>query len=260
MTVLLGHQAFGAGSPAVILLHEWLGDHQNWMPMTPYLAQAKARWVLADFRGYGWSRRIRGDYTLDEMVGDVLALADHLKAKKFHLAGHSMGGLAAQAIAARAPRRVASLTLVCPVPATGFAADAAGMKRMQSVLTQDAALRDALGARTGHRLGEGWLVQKMKIARGAATKAAQTAYLSMFTGSDVSQAVKGLEVPVRLIAGARDLPFYRMSEQRKRFAKWYPHLDCAEIAEAGHYPMLETPARLAGLIEDWVSSHASRRP
>ncbi len=252
MTPPLGHRVYGAGKQTVILLHEWLGDHRNWLPMLPYLSGGKARWVVADFRGYGWSRRLKGEFTLDEMVADVLLLADHLKARKVHLAGHSMGGLVAQAIAAHAPQRVASLFLVCPVPASGFAADAPSLKRMQNVLTSGKALSDAIHARTGNRHGAGWIAAKSSIARRAGTKAAQAGYLKMFTGAAISKSVKGLKLPVRLIAGKYDLPFYSMAQQRKRFSKCYPNLDCAEIAEAGHYPMLETPVRLAGLIEDWI--------
>ncbi len=259
MTAPLGHRVFGSGRKTVIFLHEWLGHHDNWLPILPYLSKDKARWVLADLRGYGWSRRIKGDFSLDEAASDVLALADHLKAGRFHLVGHSMGGLVAQAVAVASPRRIASLSLVCPVPASGFAADKAALARMQKVLTNDKTLRDAIHARTGNRLGEGWIARKSAIARQAGTRAAQKGYLEMFTGSDISGLVKGQDAPVRLIAGRHDLPFYGMAAQKKRFSKWYPNLDCVEILEAGHYPMLETPARLAGLIEDWVSL-PSRRP
>ncbi|CAA6606473.1 putative hydrolase or acyltransferase of alpha/beta superfamily [Rhodospirillaceae bacterium LM-1] len=259
MTSPLGHRVFGSGRKTVIFLHEWLGHHDYWMPLLPYLSKDKARWVLADLRGYGWSRNLKGDFSLDEAVGDVLALADHLKAKRFHVVGHSMGGLVAQAVAAAAPRRVASLTLVCPVPASGFAADKAALARMQKVLTDDRILRDAIHARTGNRLGEGWIARKSAIARKAGTRAAQRGYLNMFTGSDISGLVKGLDVPVRLIAGKHDLPFYGMAAQKKRFSKCFSNLDAVEISEAGHYPMLETPVRLAGLIEDWVRL-PSRRP
>ncbi|MDK9719946.1 MAG: alpha/beta hydrolase [Rhodospirillales bacterium] len=252
MTKLLGHRVLGSGRKTVILLHEWLGDHNNWRPVLPYLTSG-TRWVMADFRGYGWSARLKGDYTLDEAASDVLALADHLGCGKFHLVGHSMGGLVAQAVAAAKPARLSSLVLVCPVPASGFKADAARLASMRTVAKGGAkALSEAVQARTGNRLGAGFVSAKVRLARRAAQPGIKDAYLSLFTETDISGAVAGLKTPVRLICGAHDLPFYRLAAQRKRFQKWYPHLDCVEIAEAGHYPPLETPARLAGLIEDWV--------
>jgi pimeloyl-ACP methyl ester carboxylesterase len=251
VTKILGHRVIGSGRKTVILLHEWLGDHNNWRPMLPYLPTG-VRWVMADFRGYGWSHRLKGDCTLEEAAGDVLALADHLDCGKFHLAGHSMGGLVAQAVAALKPARVSSLSLICPVPATGFKADAERLAAMRKVAKGAAALIEGIHARTGNRLGDGFAQAKARLARRAASFEVKDAYLQMFTGSDISNEVSGLKIPVRLICGAHDLPFYRMNVQKKRFQKWYPNLDCVEIFEAGHYPPLETPALLAGLIESWV--------
>jgi pimeloyl-ACP methyl ester carboxylesterase len=47
------------------------------------------------------------------MAADALAIADAEGIDRFHLAGHSMGGLIAQEIALTAPRRVGSLSLLC---------------------------------------------------------------------------------------------------------------------------------------------------
>nr|WP_255347257.1 alpha/beta fold hydrolase [Serratia sp. FS14] len=60
--------------------------------MIPYLDVASFTYVFADFRGYGASRELTGAYTTDEMVGDVVALADALGWRRFDVVGHSMGG------------------------------------------------------------------------------------------------------------------------------------------------------------------------
>lgn len=252
MSKILGHRVLGSGRKTVIFLHEWLGDHNNWRPVLPYLSSG-TRWVVADFRGYGWSARLKGDYTLDEAVSDVLALADHLDCGKFHLVGHSMGALVAQAVAAAKPSRVSGMVLVCPVPASGFKADAERLKSMTAVARGGKALLEGIHARTGNRLGDGFIQAKARIVKRASSPEVKEAYLDLFTQSDISDDVVGLKTPVRLICGAYDLPFYRMAAQKRRFSKWYPNLDCVEIGEAGHYPPLETPARLAALIESFVN-------
>ncbi|HEX3903555.1 MAG TPA: alpha/beta fold hydrolase [Polyangia bacterium] len=48
-----------------------------------------------------------------DRIGSALAIMDAEKIERFHLAGHSMGGLIAQEIALRAPDRVKSLALLC---------------------------------------------------------------------------------------------------------------------------------------------------
>ena len=51
-------------------------------------------------------------YTLDDMAADAIGLLDHLEIQRAHLIGASMGGMIAQVIATRAPRRVRSLTSI----------------------------------------------------------------------------------------------------------------------------------------------------
>lgn len=53
-----------------------------------------------------------GNYDLGDMAQDALSLLDHLGIVRAHLVGMSMGGMIAQTLAARHPRRVASLTSI----------------------------------------------------------------------------------------------------------------------------------------------------
>src|SRR5690606_22008552 len=54
-----------------------------------------------------------GPYTIDDLGGDVLALADHLGIGRFHYAGLSLGGMVGMWLATRAPERIETLTLLC---------------------------------------------------------------------------------------------------------------------------------------------------
>ena len=106
----------GEGDPALLLIHGFGGDLNNWL-------FNHERWPpsggdRSDLPGHGESGKalVRGD--LDELSGSVLALLDHLDLEQVHLAGHSMGsggaelrapGAAAGAVAEpdrqRRPRR-----------------------------------------------------------------------------------------------------------------------------------------------------------
>ncbi len=55
---------------------------------------------------------VRAPYTLDDMADDALGVLDALGIAKAHVCGASMGGMIGQALAARAPHRVRSLTLM----------------------------------------------------------------------------------------------------------------------------------------------------
>lgn len=245
---LLGHIAVGSGPETVIVLHEWLGDHTNYEPAIPYLSPGRARYVFADLRGYGLSRAMTGAYTLDEIAGDVLALADSLGQDRFHVTGHSMTGMVAQYMLLRAPDRVKSAVAISPVPASGFKTDAAGLAKLAKVITDDDVFRAATIARTANRYGQGWLDRKLAIARRAAPEA-MLGYMNMFCGNDFADKVAGCPIPVALITGAKDITPYTQPVLEPKFQHLYPNLQSAAIADAGHYSMLETPVLLASLME-----------
>jgi pimeloyl-ACP methyl ester carboxylesterase/DNA-binding CsgD family transcriptional regulator len=67
--------------------------------------------VRFDKAGTGLSDRTGGDLTFDAQVATVIAIADHLNARSFHLFGASQGGQVAAAVAARLPERTTSLVV-----------------------------------------------------------------------------------------------------------------------------------------------------
>ncbi|MCP3440423.1 alpha/beta fold hydrolase [Bradyrhizobium sp. CCGUVB14] len=245
----LGHCRVGNGPTICVVLHEWLGDHVNWEPVLPYLDPALYTIVFMDLRGYGWSRAMSGSYTLDEATADVLRTADELAIGRFHLVGHSMSGLVAQKIALGAGSRLQSVTLFSPVPPTGFRADEAAMKALNAVIDEDEAAGRAITARTSSRYGAGWLRRKLAIAREASTVEAKRGYLTMFTSSAITGETHGLAAPLHVVTGALDIPFYRGEPLRNAFALAYPRVTFEIIDDAGHYSMLETPVRVASIIE-----------
>jgi 3-oxoadipate enol-lactonase len=64
-----------------------------------------------DARGHGASSTPAGEYSLDELGGDALALLDALAIERTHVCGLSLGGLTAQWLAVHAGARVEGLVL-----------------------------------------------------------------------------------------------------------------------------------------------------
>jgi pimeloyl-ACP methyl ester carboxylesterase len=250
----LGHCRIGNGPAVCVVLHEWLGDHVNWEPTLPYFDLARHSLYFMDLRGYGWSRGISGSYALEEATADVLRTADRLGIPRFHLVGHSMSGLVAQQIALAGSSRIQSVTLFSPVPPTGFHADEAAMKALNAVIDEDEAAARAIAARTSNRYGAGWLQRKLKIVRDAATLEAMRGYLKMFTTSAITDDTHRLTVPMHVVNGAMDIPFYRGDASHNAFAAAYSAATYEMIEDAGHYSMLETPVRVASIIEKQVAA------
>jgi len=100
----------GSGKP-VFLLHGLALDHSIWLEMADTFAD-QAQFIIPDLRGHGCTPLGNADATLEQLASDVLKLADHLGHEKFTLAGHSMGGYIALALAEMHPERLAGLVMV----------------------------------------------------------------------------------------------------------------------------------------------------
>ncbi|MBI0476128.1 alpha/beta hydrolase [Sphingomonas sp. MA1305] len=105
-----------AGDPAappVILLHGFPESHRTWRGIVPDLA--RDHYVVApDQRGYARSSKPDGveAYAADQIVADLMALADALGIGRFTLVGHDWGGAVAWMAALTRPDRVARLVIV----------------------------------------------------------------------------------------------------------------------------------------------------
>jgi pyruvate dehydrogenase E2 component (dihydrolipoamide acetyltransferase) len=101
----------GESGEPLVLLHGFGGDLNNWLFAAPALAGQHVVYAL-DLPGHGESFKDVGAGDVDQLVGAVRIFLDFGDLEVVHLAGHSLGGLAAACFALEEPARVASLTLV----------------------------------------------------------------------------------------------------------------------------------------------------
>jgi 3-oxoadipate enol-lactonase len=99
-----------ADAPVLMLSHSLGCDHGMWLPQIPGLLQ-HFQILRYDTRGHGASDAPAGDYTLDQLGRDALALADALGFPAFAFCGLSMGSAVGQWLAINAPQRLTSLVL-----------------------------------------------------------------------------------------------------------------------------------------------------
>jgi len=109
--------AIGAGpadGAGVLLLHGFPEASVQWEAQISALAAAGFRAVAPDQRGYSPDVRPDDvlDYVMDELVGDVLAIADQLGWNRFHLVGHDWGAAVSWTFASEHPERLRTLTAV----------------------------------------------------------------------------------------------------------------------------------------------------
>lgn len=100
----------------LVLLHAGMGSARRFYAWVPILGR-DCRVVRLDLRGHGASEIPGPDgLTLDRLARDVIELADHLGAERFHLAGASGGAIIALAVAIRSPARVRTLAAFATTP------------------------------------------------------------------------------------------------------------------------------------------------
>lgn len=122
--VSIAYQRFGSGPdvvsiPPLISNVEIMWEHEVFRRFLE-LRASRTRVLQFDKRGIGMSDRVAVAPTLDQRIGDVLAVMDAEGVARASVLGVSEGALMAQHFAATHPERVDRLVLVNAVP--GFAA------------------------------------------------------------------------------------------------------------------------------------------
>jgi pimeloyl-ACP methyl ester carboxylesterase len=104
----------GEGAP-VLLMHGLGYTREGWGPLRELLAR-RYRVISFDNRGIGESQIPPGPYTVEELAADAVAVLDEAGVERAHVLGASLGGFAAQVVAADYPERVDRLVLACTSP------------------------------------------------------------------------------------------------------------------------------------------------
>lgn len=131
--VSLRYELGGRGKETVVLVHEMGGTLDSWDEALPAFQQ-HFRTLRYDQRGFGFSEKVRGKLSLDDMVGDIAGLLDGLGiAAPCHVAASALGSGIAMAFAARHPARVARLAIASPVTSATAARRALQEQRAATV-------------------------------------------------------------------------------------------------------------------------------
>ena len=106
------------GLPVIVLSHSIGTDHAMWAPQVPDLT-GYFQVLRYDTRGHGASDSPTGEYSVEQLGRDALALVDALRISTFAFCGLSMGGAIGQWLALHAPQRLTKLILANTSPRFG---------------------------------------------------------------------------------------------------------------------------------------------
>ena len=111
------------GTP-IVFLHGWPELGLSWRGQLPVFGGLGFRAIAPDMRGYGRSSvpAEPSAYALEEIVGDVLELLDHLRIRAAIFVGHDWGAPVAWSLAQHHPERCLGVASLCvPYIPEGFA-------------------------------------------------------------------------------------------------------------------------------------------
>jgi pimeloyl-ACP methyl ester carboxylesterase len=248
---MVWHKIIGDGPEKVVALHGWFGDHRAYAPLFDHLDTKRFTYVFADIRGYGNSRSLDGSYTIGEIAGDAIALADKLGWKDFHVIGHSMSGKAAQKIAIDGGKRVKSVVAITPVPAIALPFDDDTFNFFASACDKDEAALGIIGQSTGNRLSPIWVSRTLERARQTARAEAFRNYMRSFIRDDLSAGADTVSAPMLFLAGEHD-GGVQPDMLKAVIPGLFPHATIEVIPNCGHYPMDEAPVHLVTRMEAFM--------
>lgn len=262
------------GDPAaepLLLIHGAGGSSLAWAPLFAHLS-AKYRVIAPDLLGHGQSDKPRADYSLGAFAVWLRDFLDTLEIPAATLVGHSLGGGIALQLVYQHRQYCRRLVLV---NSGGLGSDVSMPLRLLSTPGAELLL-PVIASRPAVLVGQG--VFSLLTARGfAESPKTQERWRKYFALADPlgrhaflrtlrsvvdlrGQAVSALDrlpnlvrdVPTLIIAGAGDAVIPASHARAAHAALPGSRLEI--IDEAGHHPMLDCPAALAGLIDEFVGA------
>lgn len=243
--------------PALLLLNSIGVDLSLYDLAIPSLI-ADFRVVRLDTRGHGASDVTAGDYSLDLLAQDVLAVMDAAGIERASLVGTSLGGMVAMQLSLIAPERVEALVLAC----TSATMD-------PNVWDQRITLIRAEGmAAVSETILSRFFSDAFRASRPEAVDTVRAGLLALdpdgycgcgaaIRDMTISGRLDEITAPTLVIGGAKDVstPF---PEHGAWIAGLVPGARTGQL-DTAHLPSLEAPAAFAAAVRGFLAEVLSGR-
>jgi pimeloyl-ACP methyl ester carboxylesterase len=257
--VLIGYKIIGNGPQRVIMMHSLFCDSTLYDPILNYLDLDSFTYLFPDFRGYGLSKDIPGNYSLEERCLDIEFLLSHLDWNCCYGVGHALGSTVLQKFNIMHPGCIEKMVLLAPVNI--------GISKMPPLLVpfvndalsgNDTNLYEVIDLAMGSRYKESIIKWQLKKIRSTTLAVVLGASVKIASTVNIHDIVKNNTVPVLVVTGSYDLEWYRLGMIHKLLMDCYNNIEFIELKEASHYPMYELPMYTVSLIESFFNKKTER--
>ena len=256
--VRLSYWDTGGPGEVIILLHPRTGSRHIWGYQIPVF-------VAAGYRVIAYSRRSHADSeagppsAVQTGLRDLIALADRLAIRRFHLIGSAAGGFIVPECAVKHPERLISMTIACSLAGISDPKFVSETEKLTPEAFRNLPIfhRELCPSyRHGNPAGVlAWLDLFNRSLSGPAARQPPSVELSW-------AAIASIKTPTLLITGDADpyMPPSRLREVAPRF----PNARAAVLREAGHSAYWEQPKAFNRTVLDFIRDHREapdgRRP
>ena len=227
---------YGKGSEALILIHGWTMNEDNWRDQVKDLAK-RNRVIAVDLPGHGKSDKPQVTYSMDFFARAVEAVMRDAKVKRAVLLGHSMGTPIARQFYRKYPDKTLGI-VIADGPLRPF-----GEKAMMEAMT--ASLRgpnykDAMGQMFASMFGPSLSADSKERIQASRLSTPQYVLVSAWEGM-ADPSIWGedkINVPVLAIMAKN--PFFG-PDLEQRYRGIAPNMDFRLWDGVGHFVMTERP-------------------
>lgn len=241
------------GAPWIVLSNSLAATLDMWQPQVDLLAR-RYRVLRYDTRGHGGSDTPPGDYSFDDLVGDVIGLMDRFGIERAAYMGLSLGGMTGLGLALAHPDRIEKL--IC--------CDARADAPPPFVASWDdrvAAIRAGGMAAIAEPTLERWFSERFRIDRPDEVARARRMILSTdvegYAGCaaalkrlDYLQHLPGMAVPTLFVVGEKDSGAPPSVMQAMAAAT--PGSAFRTVAGAAHIANMDNPTGFAEAISPFL--------
>ena len=234
-----------------MLLHSLGTDNRMWEPQLQAFATVR-RVVAIDLPGHGHSSAHAGEYSVDDLGGDLLAVADQAGLARFDVCGISLGGLLSLWLAINAPERV--LTAVASNTAARVGSHELWAARMQAVIDGGMeAVRPMVLARfftSGFGEHRPDVLRQVEETFTSVDPVGYVGCCAALRDADLSTAIPAIACPTLIVAGAEDVA--TPPNQSRWLHEQITNSRLEVIPDAAHLASLEQPEIFTRLTMAWL--------
>lgn len=250
----LFYEDSGDGSPTMLLIHPYGGDHTYLAPQREFFG-GRYRVVAVDLRGHGGSDKPEGDYGIATHADDLAGLCRDLGLGEVVLVGNSMGGMVALEIAARHPGLTSAVVLLDSPVVTPPGMLDAFLPYIEALRTPayGEVTRQVYSTIVGFPDDER---SRERILSGLASNAQHVMISAMeaVLAYDSDAAAARCGGPLLYVSSG---PWYT---DVARFRELCPQLVTGQVVGSGHFLQLEVPEQVNPMIDRFLTLHLPRRP